>query len=242
MLEYVRIAGALMVAAVMLPGASYASDTIRVLAEGSTTERFSLNLSVPKGYCALDASHAVDASVIRYWQQSRPAGQQLVKAAVECAQLDAWRRPPLLLVDFTQYQVVYRWDYEGMRYDQRIALPALACQITRQQTAQPVGEPQAALEKRLAATLSTLKVGESKLLGVIEEEAAACYLVVVAQAQTSTGKPASVLHLRATVAIKGRVLEFYQIAHTAGGKELAALHRSADALKRAVNANMKDNE
>jgi hypothetical protein len=94
----------------------------------------------------------------------------------------------------------------------------------------------------LAATLSTLEVGESKLLGVIDEEAAACYLVGLAQAQTSTGKPASVLRLRATVAIKGRVVEFYQIAHTSGGNELAALHRSADTLKRIVNANMKNNE
>jgi hypothetical protein len=117
MVAHFRLAAALTVAALTLPVEARAADEMSRVAAGSTTERFSINLPVPKGYCSLDPSHAADASVINYWQQSHPAGQWLVKAAVECAQLDAWRRSPLLLMDFTEYQVVYRFDYEGMRYD-----------------------------------------------------------------------------------------------------------------------------
>src|ERR1043166_2009252 len=69
-----------------------------------TTERFSLKLSIPSGYCALDQSHPVDASVLAIWQKTfAPGIERLLGGAVECSQLDAWRKPPLVLVDFSQF-------------------------------------------------------------------------------------------------------------------------------------------
>jgi hypothetical protein len=94
----------------------------------------------------------------------------------------------------------------------------------------------------MTAILAMLKSGESRMIGVIDEEAAACYVVVVARAQTTTGAPASVVHVRATAVIKGRVLQFYQTAHTSDGKELAALDFSAALLKDNIKAHLAANQ
>jgi hypothetical protein len=123
-----------------------------------------------------------------------------------------------------------------------MGLPTLACQIARQQTGQPVGESRASIENRLVSALVALKLGQSTLLGAIGEETSACYLLGVSRVQTSAGAPASVLRLRTTAAIKGRILEFHQVAHNSPGKELAALHRFTDTMKRTIQLHMAANE
>ena len=209
--------------------------------DGYTRERFSIRLGVPQGYCSLDPSHSANSFVIRQWQQTFAQGEQLVASAVECAQLNAWRNPSLLPVDFTQYLVTTGWKFEGMTYDQRMALPGRMCEQVRQQTAQPAGESRQSVYARLMAARPTLGIGEDRIIGVIDEEAAACYLVGMAAAKTNTGRPTSVVHVRATAAIKGRILQFSLIAHTSGGKEVAALQRSADLLKATVRMNLATN-
>jgi hypothetical protein len=201
-----------------------------------------LKLLVPKGYCALDPSHPADASVISLWQKTfAPGIDQLVGAAVECSQLEAWRNPPLLLVDFTQALTILAPQYETMPYDERTRVPASLCNTVRQQIGQMPSEPRAKLEAKVTAALATLTTGQSKLIGVIDEEPAACYVVVVARAQTVSGAPASVLDVRATVVLKGRVLHFYQTAHSSNGKELAALTRASGVLKEHIQAHLAAN-
>jgi hypothetical protein len=58
----------------------------------------------------------------------------------------------------------------------------------------------------------------------------------------SWGEPASVVHVRATALIKGRVLQFYQTAHTSAGKEVVALNRSAELLKETIRLHLAANQ
>jgi len=211
-------------------------------AQGYSIEKYSLKLTAPQGYCALDPSNAADAPIIRRWQHVfAQAPQQLVVAAVECSQLEAFRKPPLLLVDFSQALVVYDPRYESAPLPQRAGLPKALCAHVRQESGQAAGESVEQVEQRMITALATLKTGESQVIGILDEEPAACYVVVVARAQTVSNAPASVLHVRATSVIQGRILQFYQTAHTADGKERAALARMAALLKQNVKAQLAAN-
>jgi len=209
--------------------------------DGYIEERYSIRLEVPQGYCSLDPSHPADSSVIRRWQQTFAKGEQLAAAAVECAQLNGWRNPSLLPVDFTQYLAITGWKFEGMTYAQRLALPGRMCEQVRQQTGQPAGESLPSFYARLVTARQALGIGEHRMIGAINEEPAACYVVVVAAAKMDTGQPVSVVHVRATTAIKGRVLQLLLTAHASAGKEVAALQRSADLMKRTVQAHLLTN-
>jgi hypothetical protein len=204
------------------------------------TERFSISLLTPQGYCDLDPANAVDASVLKDLQQAFAEREQLLRAAVECAQLDAWRKPPQL-VDFTLSLVVSGWKFEDTMHSFRVGLPERLCRTVREEIGQAVTESKDDVGRRITAVWPRLKTRESKLIGVIDEETAACYVVVLERAQTDTGKPTSVLYVRATAVIKGRVLQFYQIAHTTAGKELSALAQLAPVLKVDVQANLRAN-
>jgi hypothetical protein len=159
--------------AVLLAGLALVPTSVE--AQGFSRERFSIKLLLPRGYCALDPTHPVDAATINLWRQTFAARDQLAAAAVECNQLSAWRTPPLLLTDFGQYLVVYEYHHEATPYAQRVGWPAAICRAARQQAGQAVAEPGLDIKRRLTAVLPALKLRESKMLGVIDEEPAATW-------------------------------------------------------------------
>jgi hypothetical protein len=210
--------------------------------QGSSTERFSLSFVIPPGYCALDPSNPVDASQISLQQRSLGQGQQLVGAAVECAQREAWReamrRPPYSPLDATENIVSHSFQFEGQVYDERVQLPAKMCRAVRESNGQAASESRDDFGKRVTAALASMQTGESKLIGVSDELPGACIIVVVSRGNPVDGQSIAVLKMRGTVTIQGRVMQFYQNAYVSAGRELAALDRARDILKTQIEANL----
>lgn len=238
MLKHMRFLGGLLAATLALPSAGIAAGEA---GQGYTIERFSINVSVPPGYCALDPAHPSDAILVRTWQ-AFAAGEQMVRVAVECGHLHAWRLTSRIPLDFTRFMVVSGSRFEGLPYEQRANVSALMCRSARDLARQPLGETKASFDSRVTAVLAALKPEEEKMVGVVDEDPRACFAVAVARGQTTGGPLVSVLHVRATVIIKGRVLNLFQTAHTPPGKEMLALRRAAETLKHTVQANFAANQ
>jgi len=83
-----------------------------------------------------------------------------------------------------------------------------------------------------------VQTGESKMVGVSDELPGACILVVVSRGAPVDGQAITVLKMRGTVTIQGRVMQFYQNAYSSAGKELAALERASGILKAQIEANL----
>ena len=210
--------------------------------QGSITERFSLNVLLPPGYCALDPANPQDTSQIALEQRVLGQGQRLVTAAVECGQREAWReamrKPPFSPVDATENVVSHSWQFEGQPYDTRVQLPAKLCRTVREGSGQAAGESREDFGKRVTAALANMQTGESKMVGVSDELPGACILVVVSRGAPVDGQAITVLKMRGTVTIQGRVMQFYQNAYSSAGKELAALERASGILKAQIEANL----
>jgi hypothetical protein len=209
--------------------------------QGSSIERFSLSFAIPPGYCALDPSNPTDASQISLQQRILGQGQQLVGAAVECAQREAWReamrKPPYSPLDATENIVSHSLQFEGQVYDERVQLPAKMCRAVRG-SSQAANESRDDFGKRLTGALASMQTGESKMIGVSDEVPGACIIVVVSRGSPVDGQPIVVLRVRGTVTIQGRVMQFYQNAYVSAGKELAALDSARDILKAQIEANL----
>jgi hypothetical protein len=228
-----------LLAAILLVGASMPAAA---QGQGSSTEHFSIELLDPPGYCALDLSNPIDASLIALHQQGLGQTERIVLAAVECAQREAWRKPPYSPLDASVNIIAHSFEYEGLIYDERVRLPAKMCRLVRESSGQGAGETRGALDKRVTKALASLKVGEDRLIGVIDEQPAECFVVVVSRGYPVDAQPVALVRVRATTAINGRVLQFYQSVYVSAGKELPALDRAVNTLKAQIAADLAANK
>src|SRR5262249_21571020 len=109
--------------------------------QGSTVERFSINIPLVRGFCELDPKRPDDGAVIEYYRRNRAgADSVLYRVAVECDRIEDLRRdmkPPL---DAHVHLVVWRSNLEQFPPEKREGWPASTCDFIRHQQNQPAGE------------------------------------------------------------------------------------------------------
>jgi hypothetical protein len=159
----------------------------------------------PSGFCELDSSEPSDARLLSSLRELlRPTGNQLLAMSADCEQLSKWRAGGLLLDDIAQYQtpqnVTANFTSETLKE---------ICAFTRQQGAKVTSEIMPDIQKRVEDVLHEVKLNEMKFIGVVDEDANACYVVFLQKLKTELGTEKTQVALYAVTILKGKVVFYY---------------------------------
>jgi hypothetical protein len=183
----------------------------------------SINLPVPPGFCELSASNPADNNMITtIGGLVAKAGNKLLNMAADCQQLASWRaHKGNYLDDYAQYQT------PAGQMDQLVASPQAAikdtCQTLRKQGSQLVANGTADMKSRIEETLKKVKLNEVSFLGVLDEDANACYAGQVQKMQVDNGSEKTQVILIGITVIKNKSIFVYRMAVYRGPDTAAGL-------------------
>jgi hypothetical protein len=196
----------------------------------------SLNLPPPAGYCDLTEQQPSDARMIKVVGDLLAGRNELLAMSADCRQLQNWRagRQPVL-DDYAQYQtLIAAKDANLSRAD---AVKRSCAQIRAEGEKMAAGGAQE-VNKRLEAVLKEIKINESRLVGVLAEDADACYFALLQKMKTEAGADKTQLIMTAATIIKGKILYYYLYTLY---KDAGTVNTALDHHKTNVTAVLKAN-
>jgi len=167
------------------------------LAGEATLGDVSVTLPSPAGFCELNASDPFDSRIITNVSGSiEKAGTKLIGMSVDCGQLAEARAGRRLHFD------------DVIQYQTRIATMdkpptesvAQTCTTLRTQGSAIVRD----INARLASILEKIKINETSFIGVLAEDANACYAALIQKVGTEAGKEKTQVVLYAVTIIRSR--------------------------------------
>jgi hypothetical protein len=170
-----------------------------------------LTLPAPQGYCELTEQQPADVRLINVIGDLVAATKnELLAVSADCGQLEAWRAGKLTtLDDYVQYQTpVDAMDSTAARGD---AVKQI-CASARAEGGKSVAGATTDLNARVDAAVKGAKFGETGFLGVLAEDADACYFGMLLKAHTEGGgAEESQLMISAATVVKGKIV-FYNLS------------------------------
>jgi hypothetical protein len=165
----------------------------------------SVTLPAPSGFCELADGQPSDTRMLNALRELlRPTGNQLLAMSADCAQLDKWRTGGVLLDDIAQYQVpkdvTATFTAETLKQ---------VCAFTRDQGQKVTADITPDLQKRVEDVLNEVKLNEMKFLGVVDEDATACYVVFLQKIKTELGTEKTQVALYAVTVLKSKIIFYY---------------------------------
>lgn len=182
------------------------------LAKDATIGKTTVALTLPAGFCDLDAAQASDARIIKAIETMLAGENRLLAMSADCRQLAQWRegkRP--LLSDFSQYQTSTRMMEAESPPDPQAALKEI-CATMRAEGEKTMAGLASDMKGRVETALKEVKQNQVRFLGVVAEEPTACYAVIVQRLKAETGKDVTLMALSATMFVKGKIVFYYLYA------------------------------
>jgi len=141
----------------------------------------SVNLPPPGGFCELNESNASDKRMITTLTDLlQKSGNKLLGMSADCQQLSDWHTGKRqLLDDYAQYQTPI-----GSMDKPPSETVAQTCQTLRDEGNKILANQLPDIKKRVESTLSKIKMNEASFLGVLGEDADACYAGIVQKIHT----------------------------------------------------------
>jgi hypothetical protein len=208
-IAFTLFAGAL--AAGLAGAGSCVAKDVRI---GSAT----ITLPPPEGYCELNASHVVDARTIKVIGDLIAGTQaELLAISTDCSKIDAWRSGrQRMLGDNAQYQTPGATKESVFA---RAEAVRESCASYRAEGDRELAKIGPDLTSRLDAAIQGAKFNQPQFLGVLAEDADACYFGMLMKARTADGAEVVQAIVSATTTVKGKVIvynlySYYQDAAT----------------------------
>jgi hypothetical protein len=195
-----------------------------------------LTLPPPDGFCEMTEDDPSDARMIQAISGMLASAQvEALVMSADCTQLESWRggvKP--LLDDFAQYQTAI--PTKNSDFPRAESIKGF-CTAMRAQGGNMAGMTDD-LNKRLNAVLENAKFNEMNFLGVLAEDADACYFGLVQKVRSEIGTEKTQVGMTATTVIKGKLVNYvvyttYQNADTV--TEALARHKRNVAALLAAN-------
>lgn len=184
----------------------------------------SLNLTPPQGYCEMDAAQPSDARMLTAINgMLGNTANRLLVASAECNQLKDWRTGKRQLLDNTaQYQTMISLENAPLPATPE-AMIKDTCNQLRAQGEQMVANATSDAKTRAEKVLKTIKVNESKFMGVVGEDPLACYAAVLQEFTTETGAEKTQVIVFATTVLKGKIIYYYLYAPYVSGDSVTQM-------------------
>jgi hypothetical protein len=195
-----RLGFAALVLAAAAPGALAVQTTIGGVA---------VTLPPPAGFCELSDINPSDKRMITTLTDLlAKSGNKLLSMSADCRQLTDWRSGKRqLLDDYAQYQT----PIAGMDQPPSETV-AQTCTTLRNEGNKILANQMPDIKARVESTLSKIKMNETSFLGVLGEEANACYAGLVQRIHTEAGTDKTQITAFAISTIKNRSIFTYRFA------------------------------
>jgi hypothetical protein len=179
------------------------------LAGEATLGDVSVSLPPPAGFCELDASAPFESRVVALTSKVlEQLGNRLLAVSTDCGQLaDARAGRRRQLDDVVQYQT----QIAAMNMPAARSV-AQVCEILRARGSTILPNEMTEIKARFASTLEKIRVNETSDLGVLAEDANACYAALVQKLRTEAGTDKMVVGECAVIIIKNRTVNVCRFA------------------------------
>jgi hypothetical protein len=174
-----------------------------------TVGKVEMNLLPPQGFCEMEAEQPSDARMLKMLDDMlSPSGNRLLGMSADCTQLTDWRtlKKPLL-DDMAQFQIASRLENVEEPAPQEAVLQA--CDEMRTQGERMVTDMVPDLKLRTEQVMKKVQVNDMQFMGVVGQDALACYAAVLQKFKTETGGEKTQVNLFATTIIKGKLIYYY---------------------------------
>jgi hypothetical protein len=168
-----------------------------------------LTLPPPGGFCELTPSDKSDKRMIdTLTDLLAKSGNKLLAMSADCGQLSAWHTGKRqLLDDYAQYQTPI-----GSMDKPPSETVAETCATLRKQGEQILANQLPDIKKRVESTLSKIKMNETSFLGVLGEEANACYAGLIQKIHTEANTDKTQITVFAISIIKDKSVFTYRFS------------------------------
>lgn len=180
------------------------------LAKDAKVGQTSITLTAPSGQCELDPGQPSDARMLQITESTLASvGNRLLGFYADCKQLNDWRTGKrALLEDFAQYQTsIAAIDAPAP------AVPAEAikqlCSQQREASEKVVTGIATDMKARIEEAVRGVQLNQVRSLGVVAEDANACYAALVQRFKAETGKDVTIMALFATTFVQGKLVLYY---------------------------------
>ena len=169
-----------------------------------------ITLPLPAGFCALSESQKDEKRIlVASREEAAKGGNTLLGYAADCRELAEWHDPKnkrQLLDNLAHYQTLTSRADTSTSPEEI----AKACADLRQQGKQIVAEQVAKRDAQVEAAVKSVKLGATEFLGILAEDATACYAAIVQKLRTEAGTDKTELRTFAMAVVKGKVVYAYR--------------------------------
>jgi len=194
------------------------------LAKDAKVGQTSVTLTAPSGQCELDPGQPSDARMLQITESTLASvGNRLLGFYADCKQLNDWRTGKrALLEDFAQYQTaIAAMDAPAP------AAPAEAikqlCSQQREASEKVVTGIATDMKARIEEAVRGVQLNQVRSLGVVAEDASACYAALVQRFKAETGKDVTIMALFATMFVQGKLVLYYLYSPYRSAQTMTAL-------------------
>jgi hypothetical protein len=190
----------------------FALASLRAIAAQVTFGGVLINLPIPAGFCELSASNSADNRLLAAMgEMLSKSGNQLLVESADCQQLADWRaRKRQFLDDYTQYQTPIA-SMESSSPPERIQQ---TCTALRAESEKIVSNQKPDLKARVENALKQANLNEPTSIGVLAEDAAACYGGMIQKFRTEEGDKTQLVVFALTIVKKKGILVYRGAGYT----------------------------
>ena len=166
-------------------------------------------LPAPHGFCDLSESNPSDKRMVTTLTGLlEKSGNKLLGMSADCQQLTDWRTGKRqLLDDYAQYQTpIASMDKPPSE------TVAQTCSTLRQEGNKILENQMPDIKARVESTLSKIKMNETSFLGVLAEDANACYAGLVQKIHTEAGTDKTQITVFAITIVKNKSVFSYRFS------------------------------
>jgi hypothetical protein len=186
-----------------------ATATAGALAAQANIGGVSVNLPPPGGFCELSESNDSDKRMITTLTGLlEKSGNKLLGMSADCKQLSDWHNGKRqLLDDYAQYQTpIASMDKPPSE------TVAETCKTLRDEGNKILANQMPDIKKRVESTLSKIKMNETSFLGVLREDADACYAGIIQKIHTEANTDKTQITVFAVSIVKNKSVFTYRFA------------------------------
>ena len=199
----------------------------------------SVKLLVATGQCALDRKQTVDARVLDLASRAIAGQNEMLLHTAECKNLqDARQGKADFLKEFTQAQIALQFKQTDMKGQEAAAAKEI-CQSLRTQGDAINKEIAGEIKERVKNLQAGIKVNETKSLGILAEDATACYSGILMNVQTPAGTSRLILGVYSMGVINGRLIFLYRFL---AEPEAGSVDRLVDLQKKSMRDHVVANQ
>jgi len=193
-----------------------------------------LGLALPAGFCKLDKSNPNDSRLIGMIRKMNRGRGTLYLSVANCVQLKAWRAGQMKTLDDYGFIMVPR---RAIRKKIRTSRAAFVKTMERQLnkvTERRRRKIKANMRRRVRALNTTLRLNQTRILGVLKADDTAVHVGVMQKLQTEYGDKKTIVGSFGATLVRKKVLFVYLYTKMQGQESIRAVQSAEEKWLRAI--------